>query len=133
MNPSSTEHKPLRESTATGLWIAGGLALGVTAALILPRRRKGGTEGALLSRTGQALLGIAGEVGLAIAIRALSHAGDLAGAEAERQQSGPQGSAVTDMAPSKDHAITQHIAERFPALSGIVTWLATHRNTQKSG
>ena len=93
-----------------GWWIAGGLALGVTAAVLMPRRSDDAAGAKGLSRGARAALGLAGEVGLAIAVRALSNAGSD-----EPHEDTP--SAAVAPAPVA-HGLLENLTTRFSALDG---------------
>ena len=85
------------------LLVAGGVAMGVAAGLMLPRSRRG-----RLSPQARTVLGIAGEVGLALVMRSLDQALEQAGAdeavEAEPASGGARAAAPTPTVSWRDAA-----------------------------
>ena len=105
--------------TPAVLWIAGGLALGLTAGVLMgrPLRKSGdavaGRKG--LSTGARAALAVAGELGLAIAVRAISDAGG-----AEEVPTGDSATTTlpqtTPRPPSAAEMAINAAAKHFPGL-----------------
>ena len=131
IQPSDT---PPSGKTATsspgnaGLWLAGGLALGVMAGMLLPPPRKSGA-GKGLSGPARAALGFAGELGLAVAVRALGSSGSETDAGAE---TAPVAETSARPALPAHHAVLEEIASRFPALGPAAGLLAKLWDRRKS-
>lgn len=113
--------KPMLSPNHSALWIAGGLALGVAAALVLPRGRDGGNGHNGLSRTARVALGLASELGAALAVRALSH----------EENGTEQGPAAVVAAPPRDTAASNILA-RLPALDSVIGILGKLLDRPKS-
>ena len=111
-----------------GLWLAGGLALGVMAGMLLPPPRKGGA-GKGLSGPARAALGFAGELGLAVAVRALGSGSSETDASA---QTVPVAETPARPALPAHHAVVEEIASRFPAPGPAAGLLAKLWDRRKS-
>lgn len=107
----------------TGLWIAGGLALGVAAAVLLPRER-GESKG--MSRTARTALGLASEVGLALAANALGHTDQPA------EPASADAAGVKTSASTVHQSVAAAVAGRFPKLAGTAKLVAGLWHRRKS-
>ncbi len=114
------------------LWIAGGLALGLTAGVLMarPRGKSGDTVagGNALSRSARAALAVAGELGLALAVRAISDAGgDEAAPAGDRATATarPTAPAPSSTAEIAVNAATKHFPGLHPGLSRAAGLLAS--------
>ena len=100
-NPA-TDKKMLGYLAAGG--VAVGLATGLAAGLILPRLRQNKRSGGLQSPA-RVALGLAGEVGLALAMRALSHKLEQTDTDAAKPATEPDSTPDVKPAPSPSHGI----------------------------
>ena len=95
MSAPVPDAKPRGTARNLGLIVAGGVAVGLLAGMMLPRQRSP-SPGQRLSPRAKALLGMAGELGLTLAAQALTRA---VSETTEQAQAGDAPSAANTKAP----------------------------------